>query len=210
MPKKKIEKIVIGSNNKGKIKEIRDLIPKKYKISTPGQFKLKSPVENGKSFKENSLIKAKNFSLKTNMVCIADDSGLEIDLLNKKPGIYSARWGGSKGDFNLAIKKVFKALDKKKKNWREEKIPARFICALTIFGLKKKPIFSVGKIEGYISNEQRGLMALVMILYLYLKEKEKLLVRWILKKNIKLTTDTKLLKKLENFYKFFIIDTVKI
>ena len=157
MPKKKIEKIVIGSNNKGKIKEIRDLIPKKYRIFTPSQFKLKSPVENGKSFKENSLIKAKNFSLKTNMVCIADDSGLEIDLLNKKPGIYSARWGGPKGDFNLAIKKVFKALDKKKKNWREEKISARFICALTIFGLKKKPIFSVGKIEGYISYEQRGL-----------------------------------------------------
>ena len=157
MPKKKIEKIVIGSNNKGKIKEIRDLIPKKYRIFTPSQFKLKSPVENGKSFKENSLIKAKNFSLKTNMACIADDSGLEIDLLNKKPGIYSARWGGPKGDFNLAIKKVFKALDKKKKNWREKKISARFICALTIFGLKKKPIFSVGKIEGYISNEQRGL-----------------------------------------------------
>ena len=156
MPKKKIEKIVIGSNNKGKIKEIRDLIPKKYRIFTPSQFKLKSPVENGKSFKENSLIKAKNFSLKTNMVCIADDSGLEIDLLNKKPGIYSARWGGPKGDFNLAIKKVFKALDKKKKNWREEKISARFICALTIFGLKKKPIFSVGKIEGYISNEAEG------------------------------------------------------
>ena len=64
MPKKKIEKIVIGSNNKGKIKEIRDLIPKKYRIFTPGQFKLKSPVENGKSFKENSLIKAKKFSLK--------------------------------------------------------------------------------------------------------------------------------------------------
>ena len=115
MPKKKIEKIVIGSNNKGKIKEIRDLIPKKYRIFTPSQFKLKSPVENGKSFKENSLIKAKKFSLKTNMVCIADDSGLEIDLLNKKPGIYSARWGGPKGNFNLAIKKVFKALDKKKK-----------------------------------------------------------------------------------------------
>ena len=55
MPKKKIKKIVIGSNNKGKIKEIRDLIPKKYRIFTPSQFKLKSPVENGKSFKENSL-----------------------------------------------------------------------------------------------------------------------------------------------------------
>ncbi len=157
MYQKKIKKILIGSNNKGKIKEIRDLIPKSFKILTPSQFNLKSPVESGNSFLENSLIKAKNFSLKTKMVCLADDSGLEIDLLNKKPGIYSARWGGSKADFNLAINKVFKALDKKNKNWREKKITARFVCALTIFGLKKKPISSIGKVEGYISNKQRGL-----------------------------------------------------
>ena len=128
-----------------------------FKIYSAKKFCINEPIENGKTFKENSLIKAKKFSLKTNMVCIADDSGLEIDILNKKPGIYSARWGGPKGDFNLAIKKVFRALDKKKKNWREKKISARFICALTIFGLKKKPIFSVGKIEGYISSEKRGL-----------------------------------------------------
>ena len=157
MYQKKIKKILIGSNNKGKIKEIRDLIPKSFKTLTPSQFNLKSPVESGNSFLENSLIKAKNFSLKTKMVCLADDSGLEIDLLNKKPGIYSARWGGSKADFNLAINKVFKALDKKNKNWREKKITARFVCALTIFGLKKKPISSIGKVEGYISNKQRGL-----------------------------------------------------
>ena len=157
MKKKKILNLFVGSNNQGKIKEIRDLLPRKVQILTPKYFNLKSPEETGTTFKENSFLKAKFFSKKTNMICLADDSGLEIDSLNKLPGIYSARWGGSKGDFNLAIKKVFKALDKKKKNWREKKISARFICALTIFGLKKKPIFSVGKIEGYISNEQRGL-----------------------------------------------------
>ena len=157
MLKKKNKEIVVGSNNEGKIKEIKDLLPKYYTITSPKDYGLKSPKENGNTFLKNSLIKAKHFSKKTKKICIADDSGLEIDLLNKKPGIYSARWGGPKGDFNLAIKKVFKALDKKKKNWRDKKISARFICALTIFGLKKKPIFSVGKIEGYISNEQRGL-----------------------------------------------------
>ena len=157
MLKKKIKEIVVGSNNKGKIKEIKDLLPKHYTITSPKDYGLKSPKENGHTFLKNSLIKAKHFSKKTKKICIADDSGLEIDLLNNQPGIYSARWGGPKGDFNFAIKKVFKALDKKKKNWRKEKISARFICALTIFGLKKKPIYSVGKIEGYISNEQRGL-----------------------------------------------------
>ena len=156
MYKKKIQKIVIGSNNKGKIKEIRDLLPKNYKILVPSQFKLRSPPENGKTFIKNSLIKAKYFSLKTNEVCLADDSGLEIDLLDKKPGIFSARWGGKNSNFNLAINRVFKALDKKDKKWREKKIKARFVCALTIYGLKKKAIQSLGIIEGYISKTKKG------------------------------------------------------
>ncbi len=156
MLKKKIKEIIIGSNNKGKIKEIRDLLPKNYKIFKPAQFKLRSPKENGKSFLSNSLIKAKYFSKKTNKVCLADDSGLEIDLLNKLPGIFSARWGGKKNDFNLAIKKVYKELERKDKNWKNKKINARFICALTIYGLKKKPIQSIGIIEGNISSKKKG------------------------------------------------------
>ena len=156
MFKKKIKKIVIGSNNKGKIKEIKDLLPKNYKILTPSHFKLASPPENGKTFIKNSLLKAKYFSLKTNEVCLADDSGLEIDLLDKKPGIFSARWGGKNSNFNLAINRVFKALDKKDKKWREKKIKARFVCALTIYGLKKKAIQSLGIIEGYISKTKKG------------------------------------------------------
>ena len=59
------------------------------------------------------MIKAKYFSKKTKLVCLADDSGLEIDILNKRPGIFSARWCGREKDFNIAIKKVFKELDKK-------------------------------------------------------------------------------------------------
>ena len=149
--------LLIGTHNDGKFKEISKLISKKIKKISPKSLKIKAPKETGKTFKLNSELKANFFFKKSKLISISDDSGLEILALKKKPGIYSARWGGPKGDFNLAIKKVFKALDKKKKNWREKKISARFICALTIFGLKKKPIFSVGKIEGYISNEQRGL-----------------------------------------------------
>ena len=131
-------------------------MPKNYKIFKPAQFKLRSPKENGKSFLSNSLIKTKYFSKKTNKVCLADDSGLEIDLLNKLPGIFSARWGGKKNDFNLAIKKVYKELERKDKNWKNKKINARFICALTIYGLKKKPIQSIGIIEGNISSKKKG------------------------------------------------------
>mgnify|MGYP001388999615 FL=1 len=156
MLNKKIIKILIGTNNIGKLKEIRDLLPKNLKIYSTSDFKIKSPTENGKTFEENSLIKARYFSKKSKMICLADDSGLEIDALEGAPGIYSARWGGKKGDFIKAMNRVFKELDKKNKNWKTKKIKARFICALTIFGPSQKTINSIGKIEGHISPSMRG------------------------------------------------------
>ena len=151
-----MKEIVIGSNNEGKIKEIRDLLPKYYKITSPKDYGLKSPKENGNTFLKNSLIKAKYFSKKTKKVCIADDSGLEVEMLNNQPGIYSARWSGKNSNFNLAISKVYKKLTKIDKNWKTKKIKARFICALTIYGLKKTPIQSLGVINGKISKKKIG------------------------------------------------------
>ena len=156
MFKKKNREIIIGSNNAGKIKEIRDLLPKIYKIFSPKDFNLSSPKENGKTFIQNSLIKAEYYSKKSGKICIADDSGIEIDLIDKAPGIFSARWGGKQGNFNVAIKKVFRELNKKDKKWRDKKIVARFICALTIYGLKKNPIHSLGIIRGIISDKKKG------------------------------------------------------
>ena len=153
---KKISELLIGTNNKGKLKEISDLLPKQIKIYSTAHFKLKSPKENGLTFKENSLIKSKYFSKKTNLTCLADDSGLEIDILDKDPGIYSARWGGKNGDFNKAIKKVYRELFKKDKNWEQKKIKARFVCALSICLLNKKIASSLGVVEGYISNKPKG------------------------------------------------------
>ena len=153
---KKINKLLIGTNNKGKLREIRALLPDKIKTFSTSDFNLKSPRENGKTFLENSFIKSKYFSKKTGLICLADDSGLEIDFLEKRPGIYSARWGGKTNDFKKAIKKVYKELDKKNKNWREKKIKARFICALTISYYKKKIVSVVGKIEGTISSIPKG------------------------------------------------------
>ena len=153
---KKISKLLIGTNNKGKYKEIIDLLPKYIKTYSTSDFKLKSPKEDGLTFEQNSIIKSKYFSKKTRLTCLADDSGLEIDLLNKDPGIYSARWGGTKGDFNKAIKKVYRELFKKDKGWQQKKIKARFVCALSIYSLDKKIISVSGKVEGYISKEPRG------------------------------------------------------
>ena len=153
---KKIKKLVIGTNNIGKLKEIRNLLPKNIETSSTSHLKIKSPRENGKNFQQNSLIKSKYFSKKTNLTCLADDSGLEIDLLNKNPGIYSARWGGKNLDFNKAIKKVYKELHKKDKNWKSKKIKARFVCALSISYLNKKIICVIGKVEGRIAHKPKG------------------------------------------------------
>ena len=152
----KISNLLIGTNNKGKLKEIRALLPKNIKIYSTSEFNLKSPKENGKTFEENSIIKSKYFSKKTNLMCLADDSGLEIDILNKAPGIYSARWGGKNSDFKKAIKKVYRELNKKDKNWKNKKVKARFICALSICYLNKKIACVRGIIEGIISDIPKG------------------------------------------------------
>jgi len=156
MKRKKNINIIVGTNNLGKLREIKDLLPNNLIIYSPKDFKLKSPKENGKSFQENSLIKAKFFSKKTRMLCLSDDSGLEIDILNKKPGILSSRWAGPKGNFNVAINKVFHELKKKDVNWKNKKILARFICVLTLYWSRGKHIHSFGKVEGHILNQKKG------------------------------------------------------
>ena len=156
MESKKIIKIIVGTSNLGKLREIRDLLPKNVTIYSPKDFKLKSPKETGNTFKKNSLIKAKYFSRKSKMICLADDSGLEIDVLNKKPGIFSSRWGGPKSNFNIAIDKVFKELNLRDKNWKIKKIKARFICVLSIYWPNGKSYSFTGKVEGIISSKKKG------------------------------------------------------
>jgi len=156
MKQKKNINIIVGTNNAGKLREIKDLLPSYLKIYTPKELKLKSPKESGKSFKENSVIKAKFFSKKTKMICLADDSGLEINILNKRPGIFSSRWAGPKGNFNIAINKVFNELKKKNKNWKNKKILAKFICVLTLYWPSGQYVNSVGKVKGYIINKKKG------------------------------------------------------
>ena len=134
---KKISHLLIGTNNKGKLREIKALLPKRIKTYSTSIFKIKSPKENGKTFEENSIIKSKYFSKKTNLPCLADDSGLEIDILDKAPGIYSARWGGRNLDFKKAIKRVYRELNKKDKNWKRKKNKSK-IYLFSIYLLFRK------------------------------------------------------------------------
>ena len=77
--------------------------------------------------------------------------------MNKAPGIYSSRWGGNNADFKKAIKRVYRELNKKDKNWKEKKIKARFVCALSISFLDKKIACVKGKVEGIISPQPKGI-----------------------------------------------------
>mgnify|MGYP006202316671 FL=1 len=101
---KNIKEIVIASHNEGKVREIRSLLkPMGFKIYSAKKFCINEPIENGKTFKENSLIKSKNAAKKSGIPAIADDSGLCILSLGNQPGIYSARWAGKDKNFNLSL-----------------------------------------------------------------------------------------------------------
>ena len=200
MLNKKIKKLLIGTNNKGKLKEIKDLLPKNIKIYSASDFKLKSPIENGRTFKENSLIKSRYFSKKTDLICLADDSGLEIDLLNKKPGIYSARWGGKDLDFKKAIKRVYRELKKKDKEWFKKRIKARFICAISISYHNKKIVCVTGKVEGKISVRPRGVNGFGYD-PIFIPNKKKLTFGEMFpKKKYKIDHRFKALKKIKKFF----------
>mgnify|MGYP001342502931 CR=1 FL=1 len=151
----KIEEIVIGTGNVGKYKEICDLLPDNVKKHSPKKFNILSPEETGRSFEENSFIKASYFSKKTNLICLSDDSGLEIDLLKGEPGIYSARWCDKKGNFNSAIQKVFEKMNNVKKDWQSNNT-AKFICCMTLFWPDGKNYLSKGTIKGKISAIKKG------------------------------------------------------
>ena len=130
---KNLKEIVIASHNEGKVREIRSLLkPMGFIVYSAKKFCINEPIENGKTFKENSLIKSKNASEKSGIPAIADDSGLCILSLRNQPGIYSARWAGKDKNFNTAIRKIEKKIYKNNlmnKNSRK----AFFCCALSIY-----------------------------------------------------------------------------
>ena len=145
-----MKKILIGTHNKGKFKEIAYLLPKNLRKISPIKLKIKSPKETGKSFISNSKIKANFFSKYVKCPIISDDSGLCIKALNNKPGIYSARLAKICGGFYNAMKFILKKM-KSKKNRK-----ATFVCSLSYKDINKKVISVEGKINGIITNKIIG------------------------------------------------------
>ena len=145
-----MKKILIGTHNQGKFKEISYLLSKKIKKISPIQLRIKSPKETGKSFKSNSRLKANFFSKFVKYPVISDDSGLCINSLNNKPGIYSSRLAKKKGGFLNAMKYLLKILENKKNR------SAYFVCSLSYKESLNKIITVEGKIKGKISKKLLG------------------------------------------------------
>ena len=145
-----MKKILIGTHNRGKFKEISYLISKKFKKISPFDLKIKSPKETGKTFSSNSKLKVRFFSNFVNYPVISDDSGLCIKALGNKPGIHSARLAKKKGSFLNAMKFILKKLEKKKNR------SATFISNLSYKNYEGKIISVEGKLKGTISNKILG------------------------------------------------------
>ena len=145
-----MKKILIGTHNKGKFKEISYLISRKFRKINPIYLKIPSPKETGKSFVSNSKLKANFFSKYVDYPVISDDSGLCIKALNQKPGIYSARLAKKHGSFFKAMKHILKRMKNKKNR------SATFVCSLSLKFPKKKAINVTGKIKGTISKKILG------------------------------------------------------
>ena len=145
-----MKKILIGTHNKGKFREISYLISKRYKKISPLTLNLKSPKETGKSFISNSKLKANFFSKFVDYPVISDDSGLCIQAMNNKPGIYSARLAKKHGSFLKAMKHILKKLEKEKNR------KATFVCSLSYKSKNQKLISVEGRLKGNIATKILG------------------------------------------------------
>ena len=152
-----MKKILIATGNKGKLAEISKLL-QDINISTFGidYHDLKEPEENGLTFEENSIIKAKYYGDHIGKIALADDSGLVIPAIDNQPGIYSARWAQNK-DFNIAFATIREKLQEKNIDPEKEQVSAYFICNLSLYNPEDGQINSFeGRVDGILQFPPKG------------------------------------------------------
>lgn len=149
-----MKKIIFATSNEGKMKEIREIFKcTGYEIVSMKEAGLKLSIEeNGKTFTENALIKARAVAKAAGVISLADDSGLEVDYLDRAPGIYSARFMGSDTSYEIKNRYILDKL----KGIPEEKRTARFACAIAIVFPDGKEDTAFATIEGRIAYEPAG------------------------------------------------------
>lgn len=147
-------KIVFATGNKDKMREIREIMQDMNVevISMKDAGITVDIVEDGKTFEENALIKARAVAAYTDAIVLADDSGLEIDYLNKEPGVYSARYLGEDTSYTIKNRALLDRLEGVEK----EKRTARFVCAIAAVLPDKAELVTRQTMEGYIGDEPEG------------------------------------------------------
>lgn len=148
------DKIIFATGNKNKMREIREILSDLgMEILSMKEAGINKEInENGKTFEENALIKARTVAEDTDAVVLADDSGLEIDYLNKEPGIYSARYLGEDTSYEIKNQALLDRLSGVKKEDRT----ARFVCAIAAVLPDKREFVVRETIEGYIGEKPAG------------------------------------------------------
>lgn len=148
------DKIIFATGNKNKMREIRDILSDLgMEILSMKEAGIDKEInEDGKTFEENALIKARAVAEDTDAVVLADDSGLEIDYLNKEPGIYSARYLGEDTSYEIKNQALLDRLSGVKKEDRT----ARFVCAIAAVLPDKREFVVRETIEGYIGEKPTG------------------------------------------------------
>ena len=149
------KKIIVATGNEGKMDEIRQILGgENIDFASLKDENLQDVeiVEDGSTFEENAMIKARKISEITGRMVLADDSGLEVDYLDKAPGIYSARYMGEDTSYDIKNNHIINLLD----GVPEEKRTARFVCAMACAFPDGRSITTRGVIEGRIGYEQRG------------------------------------------------------
>lgn len=148
------KRVIVASGNQGKIREIREILaPLDLDVVSMKEAGIEVDVdETGMSFEENALLKARGIAMLTDDLVIADDSGLEIDYLNKEPGIYSARYLGRDVSYDIKNQNLLHRLE----GVPDEKRSARFVCAVAAILPNKKELVVRGVMEGRIGYEIRG------------------------------------------------------
>jgi XTP/dITP diphosphohydrolase len=150
-----IKEIIIASHNRGKLKEIAELLnPLGFNIKTAADYGVEEPEETGSTFAENAILKAENTTEQTGKSALADDSGMIVPALNGEPGIYSARWGGENKDFYFAMERVRQEL--MHKTGTDEGHEASFFCCLALSKPKRKTEIFEGEIKGKLTFPPRG------------------------------------------------------
>ena len=147
-----MKSIILASNNKDKVKEVREIL-KGYDIISMKEAGIDVDIEeNGTTFEENALIKARAIMKLTGQITMADDSGLEIDYLNKAPGVYSARFMGHDTSYDIKNKALIQKLEGVKGSDRS----GRFVCAIAVCFPDGREIVKRGTMEGLIAEEIKG------------------------------------------------------